>query len=204
MRRLCRYDDLDTTKGVITIGCWAHVRRKFEQAMENDSKLAQYALSEIQKLYAIERRASEGNFTPEQTKALRLEESYPILKDFEEWLLKTALTVLPKSPIGKAVFYTYKLYRRMIRYTLDGRYRIDNNQAENGVRSLAVGRKNYLFCGNHESAERTAILYSLLGTCLVNNVNPQEWLTDVLNRIQDHNIQNLDELLPHLWKKKSI
>ena len=92
------------------------------------------------------------------------------------------------------------MYRKLIRYTLDGRYRMDNNLAENGVRPLALGRKNYLFCGNHEAAERTAVIYSLLGSCKVNDVNPQEWLTDVLTRIQDHNSQKLDELLPHKWK----
>jgi len=194
------YDDLDKIKGIITIGCWAHARRKFEQALENDPLPARYAMLKIQELYAIERKASEGNFTPDQIKELREKESFPILKNFETWLLATAQTVLPKSPIGKAIFYTYGIYRKLIRYTLDGRYRIDNNQAENSVRDLALGRKNYLFCGNHEAAGRTAIIYSLMASCKVNDVNPQEWLTDVLNRIQDHNIQKLDELLPHRWK----
>jgi hypothetical protein len=115
-------------------------------------------------------------------------------------MLEQAAQVLPKSPIGKAILYTCGMYRRLVRYTLDGRYRIDNNLAENAVRPLALGRKNYLFCGNHKAAERTAIIYSLMGTCIANQVNPQEWLTDVLNRIQDHNIQKLDELLPHNWK----
>jgi len=120
----------------------------------------------------------------DQIKELREKESYPILKEFETWLLATAQTVLPKSPIGKAIHYTYGIYRKLIRYTLDGRYRIDNNLAENSVRDLALGRKNYLFCGNHESARRTAVIYSLMASCKVNDVNPQEWLTDVLNRIK--------------------
>ena len=197
------YDDLDNTKGVITIGCWAHARRKFEQAQDNDPELARYALLEIQKLYAIERRATQENLSHEQIRELRISESYPILKNFEDWLLLSTQTILPKSPIGKAILYTLSLYRRLVRYTLDGRYRIDNNLAENAVRPLALGRKNYLFCGNHEAARRTAIIYSLMGSCTVNNINPQEWLTDVLNRIQDQNIQKLDELLPHLWSKKS-
>ena len=198
------YDDLDKIKGIITIGCWAHARRKFEQALENDPVPARYAMLKIQELYAIERKATEGNFTPNQIKEIREKESFPILKDFETWLLATAQTVLPKSPIGKAIFYTYGIYRKLIRYTLDGRYRIDNNQAENSVRDLALGRKNYLFCGNHEAAGRTAIIYSLKASCKVNDVNPQEWLTDVLNRIQDHNIQKLDELLPHKWKMNHL
>ena len=194
------YNELDNIKGIITIGCWAHARRKFEQALENDPVPARYAMLIIQELYAIERRATESNFTPDQIKELREKESFPILKEFETWLLATAQTVLPKSPIGKAIFYTYGIYRKLIRYTFDGRYRIDNNQAENSVRDLALGRKNYLFCGNHQAAGRTAIIYSLMASCKINEVNPQEWLTDVLNRIQDHNSQKLDELLPHNWK----
>jgi len=194
------YDQLDNIKGIMTIGCWAHARRKFEQALGNNSELATHALLKIKELYAIERKASEGNFSHEQIRELRQKESFPILKEFESWLLEHIANVLPKSPIGAAIHYTYGIYRKLIRYTLDGRYRIDNNLAENGVRPLALGRKNYLFCGNHQAAERTAIIYSLMGSCKVNNVNPQEWLTDVLTRIQDHNSQKLDELLPNKWK----
>jgi transposase len=194
------YDQIDNVKGIMTIGCWAHARRKFEQALGNDSDMATYALLKIKELYAIERKASEANFSHEQIKELREKESFPILKEFETWLLDKIPTTPPKSPIGQAIHYTYGIYRKLIRYTLDGRYRIDNNLAENGVRPLALGRKNYLFCGNHQAAERTAIIYTLMGSCKINNVNPQEWLTDVLSRIQDHNSQKLDELLPNKWK----
>jgi len=194
------YEQLDNIKGVITIGCWAHARRKFEQALDNGPVRANYALAEIKKLYDVEREATDANYSFDQIKALRAEKSFPILKDFEEWMLEQAAQVLPKSPIGKAILYACGMYRRLVRYTLDGRYRIDNNLAENAVRPLALGRKNYLFCGNHEAAGRTAIIYSLMGTCVANQINPQEWLTDILNRIQDHNIQKLDELLPHNWK----
>jgi transposase len=194
------YDDLEKVKGIITIGCWAHARRKFEQALGNDPQLAQYALLKIQELYEIERRATDANYTYDQIKELRETESYPKLREFETWLLDQIPAILPKSPIGKAILYTYGMYPKLVRYVMDGRYRIDNNLAENAVRPLAVGRKNYLFCGNHEAAGRTAIIYSLMGSCKVNDVNPQEWLTDVLGRILDHNIQKLDELLPHKWK----
>jgi hypothetical protein len=86
-----------------------------------------------------------------------------------------------------------------VRYVIDGRYLIDNNEAENGVRPLALGRKNYLFCGNHDAAKRTAIIYSLLGSCKINNLNPNRWLTDVLNRINDCKNNNLCQLLPGQW-----
>ena len=133
---------------------------------------------------------------------LREKKSYPILRSFEKWLLEESTKVLPKSLIGQAILYTYNIYPRLARYVLDGRYRIDNNGAENGVRPLALGRKNYLFCGNDQAAERTAIIYSLLGSCRLANVNPNAWLTDVLNRLPDHSIQKLSELLPINWKPK--
>ena len=107
---------------------------------------------------------------------------------------------MPKSLIGKAALYTYNIYPRLVRYVLDGRYKIDNNAAENGIRPLALGRKNFMFCGNDDAAERTATIYSLLGSCKLAGVNPMEWLTDVLERIQEHPASKLSELLPSNWK----
>jgi len=104
--------------------------------------------------------------------------------------------VLPKSSIGKAITYTLKLWKRLTRYTEDGRWEIDNNPVENSIRPVAIGRKNYLFAGSHEGAKRAAMMYSFLGTCKINDVEPFSWLKDVLTRIPDHSIQRLDELLP--------
>jgi len=123
MRRLWSVNELDNIKGIINIGCWAHAHRKFEQALENDPVPVRYVMLKIQEIYAIERKATEGNFTPDQIKELPEKESFPILEEFESWLLATAQTILLKSPIGKAIFYTYGIYRKPIRYTLDGRYR---------------------------------------------------------------------------------
>jgi transposase len=194
------YNIYENKKGVLLLGCMAHARRKFENALKNDAERASYALKVIQNLYAIERQAQETDLSPEQIKDLREKESYPILRDFEKWLLEQTGKVLPKSLIGQAILYTYNIYPRLARYVLDGRYKIDNNGAENGVRALALGRKNYLFCGNDLAAERTAIIYSLLGSCRLANLNPNAWLTDVLNRMPDHSIQKLSELLPINWK----
>jgi len=194
------YDIYENKKGVLLLGCMAHARRKFEIALKDDPDRAKHALKIFRDLYAIEREAKEMELSPDAIKQLRQEKSYPILKDFEKWLLENHTAVLPKSLIGKAISYTYNIYPRLARYVLDGRYNIDNNGAENGVRSLALGRKNYMFCGNNESAGRTAIIYSLLGTCKLAGVNPTEWLTDVLNRIPNHSILRLNELLPGNWK----
>lgn len=195
------YNIYENKKGILLLGCWAHARRKFEQALKNDPHRAQFALEQIQQLYRLEREASDGQYTKEETERLRREEAYPLLRAFEKWLDTNYSRVLPKSPIGQAIAYTYNIYPRLARYVIDGRYQIDNNGAENGVRPLALGRKNYLFCGNHQAAGRAAIIYSLLGTCKINSVNPVEWLTDVLNRINDCKMSDLNQLLPGLWRK---
>jgi transposase len=197
------YDIYENKKDVLLLGCMAHARRKFEQARDNDPLRAKYALTVIQDLYAIERKAKNDGLDYEKVRQLRIERSYPILQDFEKWLYENNFKVLPKSLIGKAVTYTYSIFPRLVRYVSDGRYNIDNNAAENGIRPLALGRKNYLFCGNDESAGRTAVIYSLLGSCKLAGVDPMAWLTDVLKRIPDHSSQRLSELLPNNWKPMS-
>ena len=106
----------------------------------------------------------------------------------------------------KALRYTYSLLHRLTRYHLDGRYRIDNNVIENDIRPLALGRKNYLFCGNHDAAENMAIMYSLFGCCKAADVNPREWLTDVLTRIPQYNRITAGILLncSHITGKRPI
>lgn len=197
------YGIYEKKQDVLLLGCWAHARRKFEQALKDDPPRAKHALEQIGKLYQLERQMTEENLSKEQIEELRKKEAYPILKDFEKWMDLNYPYVLPKSLIGKAISYAYGIYQRLARYVLDGRYRIDNNLAENAVRPMALGRKNYLFCLNHQAAQRTAMIYSLLGTCKICGINPLVWLTDVLNRIQDHSILELDELLPHKWKPAS-
>ena len=194
------YNIYENKNNVLLLGCWAHARRKFEEALKNDPLRASFALEQIQLLYRLERQAEEENMTKEQIEELRKTQSYPLMQAFEKWLDANYSQVLPKSPIGQAIAYTYNIYPRLVRYVIDGRYKIDNNGAENGVRPLALGRKNYLFCGNHEAAKRTAIIYSLLGTCKINKVNPTEWLTAVFNQISDCKKNDLDRLLPDQWK----
>jgi hypothetical protein len=107
---------------------------------------------------------------------------------------------MPKSAIGEAISYTLSLWPRLKNYIADGRYEIDNNLIENSIRPVALGRKNYMFAGSHEGAKRAAMMYSFFGSCKMNNVNPYEWLKDVLDRIQDHKANKLDELLPSIWE----
>lgn len=104
---------------------------------------------------------------------------------FEKGIVKEYANVPPQGRNGKALKYTYKIYNKLSRYHLDGRYRIDNNLTENAIRSIALGRKNYLFCGNKSTAEDAAIMYSLLGCCKASDVNQREWFIYVLGNIHN-------------------
>lgn len=115
------YDIYEKKQNVLLLGCWAHARRKFEQALGNDPPRAEYALEQIRKLYHLEQQATENNLTTEQISILRKEKAYPILRDFEKWIDLNYSQVLPKSKIGQAMSYTYAIYQRLARYVLDGR-----------------------------------------------------------------------------------
>lgn len=190
------YDIYEKRDGITLFGCMAHARRKFEFAKDNDPKRAEYVLKCMQQLYMIEREAREKCMSPEQRKDLRTEQSLPILQELEKWMKEQLPQVLPKSSIGQALAYTLGLWNRLTRYTRHGEVEIDNNLIENSIRPVAIGRKNYLFAGSHEAAKQAAMIYSFLGTCRINNVEPYSWLKETLIKIPDHSIQKLDELLP--------
>lgn len=195
------YEIFDKPGKIILLACMAHARRKFEEALGNDPEGAGYVLTAIQALYETERQAKLLGLDFEQRKTLRHEKSLPVLKELEKWMKDKVKEVLPKSAIGQAIAYTLGLWGRLLRYIEDGRYEIDNNFIENSIRPVALGRKNYLFAGSHEGAHRAAMMYSFLGTCKKNKVNPLTWLTDILTRIPDHKANKLDELLPAEWIK---
>ncbi len=197
------YKRFETLDGKLMLGCWAHARRKFDEALQENKKLATEALLQIQALYAVEREADEMGATPEQRKELRSSKAYPVLVTFEKWLYDNYNALLPQSRTAKAIAYTYSIFPKLSRYHLDGCYRIDNNLVENAIRPLAIGRKNYLFCGNAEAATRAAVVYSLIGSCKAAGINPSEWLQDVLSKIHSYtrSNRNLEDLLPLIWKK---
>jgi len=190
------YNSFEKAGKLILLSCMAHARRKFDQAKDGDCERAEQALKLFQPLYEIEREARQRNLSYDERKTLRQNKSVEKLHEIEVWLKENIIQVLPKSAIGQAIAYTLNLWPRLIRYTEDGRYEIDNNLVENSIRPVALGRKNYLFAGSHEGAKRAAMMYSFLGTCKRNNVEPFAWLRDVLTRIPDWSIQRLDELLP--------
>lgn len=183
------------------LNCMAHARRKFVDALQNDKDRCEHALALFQELYAIERKAQQEDLSADAILALRQEESVPVLKKLKEWMIAEYPKVLPSSVIGKAIAYSLKRWEKLCVYATDGRLCIDNNPVENAVRPVAIGRKNYLFAGSHEAAQRAAMMYSLLATCRMHNINPYEWLKDVLVRMPDYDVKNLAELLPQNWKK---
>ena len=200
------YSIYENKKGVLLLGCWAHARRKFIEALKEDKAGAQYALEQIGLIYAVESMADDQELDYQKRAELRARLAYPILFGFERWIVSYMPKALPKGRMSQALTYTYSLFHRLSRYHLDGRYQIDNNLVENTIRPLALGRKNYMFCGNHDAAENAAIMYSLLGCCAATDVNPREWLTDVITRIPYYNNDyslDLADLLPHNWKAAS-
>jgi transposase len=197
------YSIYENKKGVLLLGCWAHARRKFIEALKEDKAGAQYALEQIGLIYGVESMAEDQELDYQKKAELRARLAYPILFGFERWIVSYMPKALPKGRMSQALTYTYSLFHRLSRYHLDGRYRIDNNLVENTIRPLALGRKNYMFCGNHDAAENAAIMYSLLGCCAATDVNPRDWLTDVITRIPYYNNDyslDLADLLPHKWK----
>ena len=194
------YEQFSKMEGITLTGCWAHARRKFIEAQANDRMRAEYVLTQIQLLYNLERQAQQEQLTAGQRHALRQEKAMPILDSLYHWMQDNYPSVTPQSLIGKAFAYTLKRWEKLCLYTTAGILQIDNNLVENAIRPVALGRKNYLFAGSHNAAQRAAMIYSLLGTCKINNINPYQWLRDVFEKLPTYPINKIQELLPHNWK----
>ncbi|MBL1411576.1 IS66 family transposase [Sphingobacterium faecale] len=196
------YDKYAKKKEVTHLACWAHARREFEKALDNDKERAEKALLMIQKLYAIERKSKQENLSAEQTKELRLTESLPVINELGKWIFEEIKSTLPKSQIGKAMAYAYARWDALSAYLYDGRLLIDNNLVENAIRPVALGRKNWLFAGSHEAAQRSAMIYSFFAICKKHEVNPFQWLKYALENIMSINHKNLKDLYPQNFKNK--
>lgn len=189
------YEIFDTDT-ITLLHCMAHARRKFEQALDNDKQRAEYFLAQMQKLYETERKSREANLSRQQLYELRQTESITVLEEIKSWLKENITCVLPKSSIGEAIAYSLVRWEKLCIYASDGKLEIDNNLVENAIRPVALGRKNYLFAGSHDSAQRAAMLYSFMATCKLRRVEPLAWLTKTLSFIPDHKANRLAELLP--------
>ena len=180
---------------IVEAACWAHARRKFyDLYMVDRSPLAAEALQGIAALYAIERDI-RGTL-PAQRARVRQERAGPLLDQLQQWLSTTLQRVSAKSELAGAIKYALVRWTALTRYRDDGRIEIDNNSAERAIRPLVLGRRNYLFAGSDRGGERAANIYSLIGTALLNGRDPYLYLRHVLERIAEHPINRVDQLLP--------
>ena len=191
------FEELYRSGRVHEVACMAHVRRKFVDVQQSQgSAIAAEAIQRIAQLYAIETEA-RGQ-PPDQRASIRQAKAQPILDDLAVWLAEQLLRISGKTPLAGAIRYAITRLKRLRPYLDHGVLELDNNCAERAMRGVAIGRKNYLFMGSEGGGKAAAIAYTLIETAKLNRVDPQAWLTDTLNRIADHKINRIDELLP--WR----
>ena len=192
-----------TNPDVLLVNCMVHIRRHLEQALDENRQMAEHGLKEIQHLYKIEHMCDDAQVSFNERKAKRQELSKPIMEALKLWMETEGVKYSESSLIGKAITYAYTRWGNMMRYLDDGRLLLDNNLAENEIRPVTLGRKNYLFCGNHEAAQNMAVVCSLLATCRNHDVNPRDYLNDIISQMPYHtkaSYEELLQLLPHKWK----
>lgn len=189
------YDKIGKKKAIQLAGCLVHLRRKYYEAKDSDKEMSDYALDIFNKIYQIESQYKD--LDSNQRKDQRVKSILPLLNELKQWVDENQHKVLPKSPIGKAMKYTLLQWPKIKRIFEDGRFELDNNLIENKIRPLALGRKNYLFAGSHDGARRIAMMYSFMGSCTANGINPAVWLKTVLQKINETKLSNLDSLLPN-------
>jgi transposase len=195
------YNQVTTPDKRERAGCLAHARRKFFDAKNKAPELAKFVLDKVLELYEVEYdAAAEGILGGEKHHLVRQIQSKPILEELRKRLQQEQPHHLPKGAVSKAIGYFLENYDALSLFLSDPKIKLDNNLAERHLRLIALGRKNFLFVGHDDAGQNLAILQTLVATCVVNGVNPQEYITDVIIRIQTHPYSRLDELLPHNWK----
>src|SRR6478752_5188579 len=211
------YEAGRTSGPILEAACWVHARRPFfvmadlaENARRKAqgkkpaviSPLALEVVRRIDALFEIE-RVINGQ-SPERRKAVRQDLSAPLVADLEAWMREQRAKLSRNNDVAKAMDYMLKRWSAFTRFLDDGRICLSNNAAERGVRGIALGRKSWLFCGSDRGGERAAVMYSLIVTAKMNDIDPQAWLADVLARIAEHPVQKLDELLPWNWRQLNV
>jgi transposase len=184
---------------IIEAGCWSHSRRRFfELARLRKMPIAIEAVRRIDELFAIERDIN--GLLPEHRLAVRRERSHKIVDDFEKWLRDERKKLSPRGPLAQAVDYSFNRWQVFMRFLADGRICLSNNAAERALRGIAVGRRNWTFCGSDSGGQRAAVMYTLMGTARLCEIDPKAWLADVLARIADHPSRRITDLLPWNWR----
>ena len=179
----------------VEAACWAHVRRKFyDIQVANGSAIATEAVQRIGALYDIER---EVRGKPADLRCqIRQARAGPLVDELHRWLNKTVAGLSHKSDTAAAIRYALSRWRALTRYLDDGQIEMDNSAAERALRAIALGRKNFLFCGSDAGGERAAAIYTLLATAKLNKLDPELYMRSVLKCIADHPIHRIQELLP--------
>jgi len=190
-------------------GCWAHVRRRFHEALEQSPKTAGWIMRQIQHLYRVEARLREsrdGGTGPKLREAVRAHESKPIVERLERAMirLKSSGKHLPQSLVGIAVDYALGQWRTLDVYLEDGRVEIDNNLVENAIRPTALGKKNWLFMGDADAGERGAVIYTVIESCRRRGIDPYAYLKDVLTRLPKMTNHQIPEVTPAAWAKALV
>lgn len=191
------YNKVAQSPGIQHVGCLAHARRKFYEALDTDKARAEYVMAKIQLIYKLDHDIREAYTDPEEIKQVRIAQIAPLYDELEQWCETQSHKLEPKSMMGRAVTYMLRQWPKLRNVLEDGRLRLDNNLIENTIRPLALGRKNYLFAGSHDGAKRLAMMYSFFGSCKIQGLDPAKWLKATIEHIQDWPINRLEELLPN-------
>jgi transposase len=192
------------SEGRITLAaCWAHARRKFHEATESTPQQAGWMLLQIQHLYRIEKQLREAKAGPQQRQAVRASQSRMITERIHRALSRIKLKgrQLPQSALGKAIDYTLTMWPMLTVYLEDGRVEIDNNPVENAIRPTAIGKKNWLFIGEAEAGQRSAILFTIIEACRSRGIDPQTYLREVLTRLPTLTNRQIKDVTPEAWAK---
>lgn len=197
------YGAIGKRDGITLVGCWAHARRKFDEAIKAQGRKgkaksgrATKGMAFIQKLYGIERQAKD--LTPEARLTLRQEQAVPLLSEIRTWLDRSLPEVPPKSALGKALNYLHNQWDKLVRYTEDGRLPIDNNAAERAIRPFVIGRNNWIFSDTVKGAQSSARLYSLILTAKANGHEPYRYLCHVFKELPAAtSVEDFEALLPY-------
>jgi hypothetical protein len=197
--RARRIEAGESAKVIELAGCWAHVRRKFKEALEESPVQAAWVLNQIGMLYGCERMLRENRSGPTLRAAVRCSHSAMVVERIGRMLRLKLASHRPASQMGKAIRYTLSLWPQLQCFIEKGEVEIDNNLVENAIRPTALGKKNYLFFGAPEAGERAAIFYTILENCKQEGINPQEYLRDVLSRLPSMSMQETGYLTPAAW-----
>jgi transposase len=194
------YNEIITINDLIRAACMDHVRRRFEKALAYDRERANYALDTMRVWYALEREARENGVSPEDKLAMRKEEIAPSMEAFKTWMLEQVSQVLPKSPIGVALSYALNQWSFFDPFLNDPRVELSNILIENAIRPVALGRKNFMFVGSHEAAQRTAVIYSITATAKLHGYEPFVYIKELLTELPAATSSDLKKFLLPEWK----